>query len=157
MIVFQISANKKKRKGTILMNDKVNLVNHLGAVTSFPINIKSEDDVDDTCLMQTSRYYQSLGEVVEIVKIDRVEEPDLTMIRSVVSEMRSILKEIDIDMSNRINERFAKVISIKTADMLDRLETYPLESVSERARERLFSCLNTVKSFSDNCFTKKFI
>lgn len=139
------------------MNDKVNLVNHLGAVTSFPINIKSEDDFDDTCLMQTSRYYQSLGEVVEIVKIDHVKEPDLKMIRSVVSEMRSILKEIDIDKSNRIDEKFAKVISIKTAEMIDRLEKYPLDSISDRARERLFSCLNTVKAFADNCFTKKFI
>ena len=139
------------------MNDKVNSVNHLGAVTSFPINIKSEDDFDDTCLMQTSRYYQSLGEVVEIVKIDHVKEQDLKMISSVVSEMRSILKEIDIDKSNRIDEKFAKVISIKTAEMIDRLEKYPLDSVSDRARERLFSCLNTVKAFADNCFTKKFI
>ena len=139
------------------MNDKVNLVNHLGAVTSFPINIKAEDNVDCTCLMQTSRYYQSLGEVVEIVKIDHVKEPDLKMISSVVSEMRSILKEIDIDKSNRIDEKFAKVISIKTAEMIDRLEKYPLDSISDRARERLFSCLNTVKSFADNCFTKKFI
>lgn len=139
------------------MNDKVNLVNHLGAVTSFPINIKAEDNVDGTCLMQTSRYYQSLGEVVEIVKIDHVKEPDLKMISSVVSEMRSILKEIDIDKSNRIDEKFAKVISIKTAEMIDRLEKYPLDSISDRARERLFSCLNTVKAFADNCFTKKFI
>ena len=139
------------------MNDKVNLVNHLGAVTSFPINIKTEDDFDDTCLMQTSRYYQSLGEVVEIVKIDHVKEPDLKMISSVVSEMRSILKEIDIDKSNRIDEKFAKVISIKTAEMIDRLEKYPLDSISDRARERLFSYLNTVKAFAGNCFTKKFI
>lgn len=139
------------------MNDKVNLVNHLGAVTSFPINIQSEDDFDDTCLMQTSRYYQSLAEVVEIVKIDHVKEPDLKMIVSVVSEMRSILKEIDIDKSNRIDEKFAKVISIKTAEMIDRLEKYPLDSISNRARERLFSCLNTVKAFADNCFIKKFI
>lgn len=139
------------------MNDKVNLVNHLGAVTSFPINIQSEDNFDDTCLMQTSRYYQSLGEVVEIVKIDHVKEPDLKMIVSVLSEMRSILKEIDIDKSNRIDEKFAKVISIKTAEMIDRLEKYPLDSISNRARERLFSCLNTVKAFADNCFTKKFI
>ena len=139
------------------MNDKINLVNHLGAVTTFPIKMLAEDNIDGTCLMQTSRYYQSLAEVSEIIKIDHVVEVDRQMLTSIISEMRSILKEIDIEKSNRIDRIYAKMISVKTDGMLDRLENYPLEESSERAKERLFSCLNTAKAFSDNCFVKQFI
>ena len=139
------------------MNDKINLVNHLGAVTTFPIKILAEDNIDGTCRMQTSRYYQSLAEVSEILKIDHVVEVDRQMIDSIVSEMRSILREIDEDKSNRVDRTYSKKISDKTENMLDRLENYPLEESSERAKERLFSCLNTVKAFSDNCFVKQFI
>lgn len=139
------------------MNDKINLVNHLGAVTTFPIKMLAEDDIEGTCLMQTSRYYQSLAEVSEIIKIDHVIEVDRQMLISIISEMRSILKEIDIEKSNRVDRIYAKKISVKTEGMLDRLENYPLEESSERAKERLFSCLNTVKAFSDNCFVKQFI
>lgn len=139
------------------MNDKINLVNHLGAVTAFPIKMLAEDDIEGTCLMQTSRYYQSLAEVSEIIKIDHVIEVDRQMLISIISEMRSILKEIDIEKSNRVDRIYAKKISVKTEGMLDRLENYPLEESSERAKERLFSCLNTVKAFSDNCFVKQFI
>lgn len=139
------------------MNDKINLVNHLGAVTTFPTKMLAEDNIDGTCLMQTSRYYQSLAEVSEIIKIDHVVEVDRQMLTSIVSEMRSILKEIDIKKSNRVDLIYAKKISAKTESMLDRLENYPLEESSERAKERLFSCLNTVKAFSDNCFVKQFI
>lgn len=139
------------------MNDKVNLVNHLGAVTAFPIIMKAEDNVDGTCLMQTSRYYQSLGEVMEIIKIDHIVESDKSMLTSVASELRSILKDIDLKYSNRVDQRYSKMLSIKINEMLDRLEAYPLEKNSERARYRLFTCLNTVKSFTRNCFVKKFI
>ena len=145
------------RKGTNQMNDKINLVNHLGAVTTFPIKILAEDNIDGTCLMQTSRYHQSLAEVSEILKIDHVVEVDRQMLDSIVSEMRSILHEIDADKSNRVDRTYSKKISDKTENMLDRLENYPLEESSERAKERLFSCLNTVKAFSDNCFVKQFI
>ena len=139
------------------MNDKINLVNHLGAVTTFPIKILAEDNIDGTCLMKTSRYYQSLAEVSEILKIDHVVEVDRQMLDSIVSEMRSILNEIDADKSNRVDRTYSKKISDKTENMLDRLENYPLEESSELAKERLFSCLNTVKAFSDNCFVKQFI
>lgn len=139
------------------MNSKVNLVNHLGSVTTFPVKMMAEDNVDGTCLMQTSRYYQSLGEVAEIIKIDHVDPSDQSMLMSVLSEMRSILKEIDLDRSNRIDFAYASKIVIRTNDMLDRLENYPLEKSSERAGHRLFTCLNTVKAFLDNCFTKQFI
>ena len=139
------------------MNNKVNLVNHLGAVTTFPVKMTTEDNVDGTCLMQTSRYYQSLGEVEEIIKIDRINLSDRSMLMSVISEMRSILKEIDLDRSNRIDLAYSSKIGIRTNSMIDRLENYPLEESSERARHRLFSCLNTVKAFLDNCFTKQFI
>lgn len=139
------------------MNDKINLVNHLGAVTTFPIKMLAEDNIDGTCLMQTSRYYQSLAEVSEILKIDHVVEVDRRMLTSIISEMRSILKDIDTDKSNRVDLSYSKKISVKTSDMIDRLENYPLEDSSWRAKERLFSCLNTVKAFSDNCFAKQFI
>ena len=139
------------------MNDKINLVNHLGAVTTFPIKMLAEDNIDGTCLMQTSRYYQSLAEVSEILKIDHVLDADKLMLTSIISEMRSILKEIDSDKSNRVDPAYSKRISVKTEDMLNRLENYPLEDSSRRAKERLFSCLNTVKAFSDNCFVKQFI
>ena len=139
------------------MNDKINLVNHLGAVTTFPTKMLAEDNIDGTCLMQTSRYYQSLAEVSEILKIDHVLDTDRLMLTSIISEMRSILKEIDSDKSNRVDPAYSKRISVKTEDMLNRLENYPLEDSSRRAKERLFSCLNTVKAFSDNCFVKQFI
>ena len=145
------------RKGTNQMNDKINLVNHLGAVTTFPIKMSAEDNIDGTCLMQTSRYYQSLAEVSEILKIDHVLEVDRQMLTSIISEMRSILKEIDDEKSNRVDLVYTKKVSVKTENMIDRLENYPLEDSSRRAKERLFSCLNTVKAFSDNCFVKQFI
>ena len=139
------------------MSDKVNLVNHLGAVTTFPIKMLAEDELEDTCLMQTSRYYQSLAEVSEIIKIDHVNELDRSMLESVVLEMRSILKKIDVKKLNRVDRVYTSSIRTRLKEMIDRLESYPLEGSSERARNRLFSCLNTVKAFADNCFTKKFI
>ena len=143
------------------MSDKVNLVNHLGAVTTFPIKMLAEDELEDeledTCLMQTSRYYQSLAEVSEIIKIDHVNELDRSMLESVVLEMRSILKEIDVKKLNRVDRVYTSSIRTRLKEMIDRLESYPLEESSERVRNRLFSCLNTVKAFADNCFTKKFI
>ena len=70
---------------------------------------------------------------------------------------RKILLRIDSKEFNRIDRDEAKKISKSIKSQIDRLSNEMFEKDSERARERLFSALNSIKTFSDNCFEKSFI
>lgn len=135
----------------------INLVNHIGAVVSFPVSVKSEADFEYRCLFQTSRYYQSLAEVKAIVKHDNFNVKDSQAVMQIVQIARKILRYIDSREFNRIDRTEAKEISKSIKSQLDRLSNEMFEKDSERARERLFSALNSIKTFSDNCFEKSFI
>lgn len=135
----------------------VNLVNHIGAVVSFPVSVRSESDSEYRCLFQTSRYYQSLAEVKAIVKHDNFNVKDSQTVMQIVQIARKILLHIDSKEFNRIDRDEAKKISKSIKSQIDRLSNEMFEKDSERARERLFSALNSIKTFSDNCFEKSFI
>lgn len=139
------------------MTQNVNLVNHIGAVVSFPVRVKSDRNSEYLCLFQTSRYYQSLAEVQEIVKHDNFNVKDSQTVLQIVQSARKILRFVDAKEFNRITEADAKEISKAINSQIDKLTSEEFNQDSERARERLFSSLNSIRTFSDNCFKKLFI
>ena len=139
------------------MTSNVNLVNHIGAVVSFPVTVKSDRKAEYKCLFQTSRYYQSLGEAQEIVKHDNFNVKDSQTVLKIIQVARKILKHVDSKEFNRISYDDAKKISKALSSQMQILENEEFELDSIRARERLFSALNSIKTFSDNCFKKLFI
>lgn len=139
------------------MTSKVNLVNHIGAVVSFPVTVTSNRNSEYRCLFQTSRYYQSLAEVQEIVKHDNFNVKDSQSVLQIVQSARKILRYVDSKEFNRINREEAKEISKALESQIEKLVNEEFAHDSERARERLFSSLNSIKTFSDNCFKKLFI
>lgn len=139
------------------MTSNVNLVNHIGAVVSFPVKVKSDRKAEYKCLFQTSRYYQSLGEVQEIVKHDNFNVKDSQKVLQIVQSARKTLRYVDKKEFNRIDQEDAKKISEVIGSQIEKLQSEEFQSDSYRARERLFSALNSIKTFSDNCFKKLFI
>lgn len=140
---------------------KINLVNRIGAVVEFPIRVNREDDNGSKCLMQTSRYHQSLTEVREMVKnsydLDVKESHEILKI---VQSARKILHEVESDRSSRISLEQSRKITKEMSDLLEKVDN--LESISGSSdfrsiSERLFSSVNTILAFSSNCFAKQFI
>lgn len=140
---------------------KINLVNGIGAVVEFPIKVNREDDNGSRCLMQTSRYHQSLTEVREMVKnsydLDVKESHEILKI---VQSARKILRGVESDKSSRIDLEHSRKITEETSVLLEKVNN--LESISgssdfKSISERLFSSINTILAFSSNCFAKQFI
>lgn len=140
---------------------KINLVNRIGAVVEFPIKVNREDDNGSRCLMQTSRYHQSLTEVREMVKnsydLDMKESHEILKI---VQSARKILRGVESDRSSRIDLEHSRKITEEMSVLLEKVNN--LESISRSSdfksiSERLFSSINTILAFSSNCFAKQFI
>lgn len=140
---------------------KINLVNHIGAVVNFPIKVSREDDNGSECLMQTSRYHQSLTEVREMVKNSyELEVNESHEILKIIQSARKALREVENDRFSRIDLSQSKEISKEMKSLLERIENLESSSKSsdfEAVMIRLFSSINSILAFSSNCFTKQFI
>ena len=140
---------------------KINLVNHIGAVVNFPIKVSREDDNGSKCLMQTSRYHQSLTEVREMVKNSYdLEVNESHEILKIIQSARKALREVETDRFSRIDLSQSKEISKEMKSLLERIENLESSSKSpdfEAVMIRLFSSINSILAFSSNCFTKQFI
>lgn len=140
---------------------KINLVNHIGAVVNFPIKVSREDDNGSKCLMQASRYHQSLTEVREMVKNSyELEVNESHEILKIIQSARKALREVENDRFSRIDLSQSKEISKEMKSLLERIENLESSSKSsdfEAVMIRLFSSINSILAFSSNCFTKQFI
>lgn len=132
------------------------------SVVPLPMHVSVMRGNEPSVLMTTSQYHSSLGGVRNILVDNCAQEHESLKILNLMQKAKRVIEEADSFVFNRVNEEFVKRAELEIGEIRDEIERLrksdELRSDGAKiAADRLFTTVNTIKSFLSNCFVKNFI
>ena len=115
---------------------------------------------DDKTILKTDQFFSAVGNVERWFNDDRFKKSEITLLKQITDQIKSMLIDIDVELKERISRKDSehyKEVCIKILADIERSSETSKSKIVRDALDQLRITVNTLKAFFDNCFIAHFM